>query len=489
MENYKYDIGAYIKKNKPEHLKDSDLADVLKNTWKPDKTYKFESKKFGNQLRMFNVSWFERWTWLAFSSIEKGAFCKFCVLFYKKEYAGKGMHSTPTSLVIQPFTNWKHAIEVFNKHQNTEYHKYSQLKVIEFLKIIDQKQNDVFVQLHKRNEKDIKNNRDILKTITETIELCGHQGIALRGGQDSSELSLKTPVKNDGFRSLLRYRIQSGDNLFLNHIQNCGKNASYISADVKNEVISIISEYIQHKICDKINEGKYFTILADETTDISRIEQFSLCIRYLEKSSNFENDNSYFIKEDFLQFVPVHSTVGLELANTIISTSTGLGINLKYLRGQGYDGAANMRSVFRGVQAIIMQKHPKAIYTHCFAHCLNLCLNDASKVQQVRNTLGIVQEISAFFRVSAKRSYILRQKLEPKAFSGLKKFCETRWVERHESILIFVEGFYEIVCALEEIMSEDNNKVVASLHKSLCDFSFIITVCIMEKVLGLTYFI
>ena len=71
-----------------------------------------------------------------------------------------------------------------------------------------------------------------------------------------------------------------------------------------------------------------------------------------------------------------------------------------------------------------MQKHPKAIYTHCFAHCLNLCLNDASKVQQVRNTLGIVQEISAFFHVSAKRSYILRQKLELKAFSGLKNFVK-----------------------------------------------------------------
>jgi len=38
-------------------------------------------------------------------------------------------------------------------------------------------------------------------------------------------------------------------------------------------------------------------------------------------------------------------------------------------------------------------------------------------------------------------------------------------------------------------MSKDNNKVVASLHKSLCDFLFIITICIIEKVLGLTYFI
>lgn len=41
------------------------------------------------------------------------------------EYAGKGMHSTPTSLVTQPFTNWKHAVEMFNNHQNNDYHKYS----------------------------------------------------------------------------------------------------------------------------------------------------------------------------------------------------------------------------------------------------------------------------------------------------------------------------------------------------------------------------
>ncbi|XP_025192063.1 uncharacterized protein LOC112592266, partial [Melanaphis sacchari] len=180
------------------------------------------AKTFGNQLRMFNISWLQRWSWLAFSNIEKGAFCKYCVLFYKNEYAGKGMHSSPTSLVTQPFCNWKHAIRIFNNHQNNEYHK---------------------------------------------------QGLAVRGGHDFGELGLNSPIKNDGnFRSLLRYRIQSGDNLFLNHIQECNKNASYISANVQNDIVSIISEYIQHSICDKIRKEKYFTILADETTDISHIE-------------------------------------------------------------------------------------------------------------------------------------------------------------------------------------------------------------------------
>lgn len=42
-------------------------------------------------------------------------------------------------------------------------------------------------------------------------------------------------------------------------------------------------KYIQRNICTKIKKVKYFTILADETTDISRIEQFSLCVTFLRK--------------------------------------------------------------------------------------------------------------------------------------------------------------------------------------------------------------
>lgn len=481
----KYDIGAHILKNK-HNLNNFDLTDVLKNIWKPNSAYQFPAKHFGNQYRKFNISWFERWTWLEFSDIEKGAFCKYCVLFYKNECAGKGMNSRPTSLVTQPFDKWKNAVELFNKHQTNEYHKFSTLKAIEFLKVAEQNQNDVFVQLHKRNKKEIETNREILKAIIHTIELCGRQGLALRGDNDSGELELKTPINNDGnFRSLLRYRIQSGDDCFLNHIQNCGKNATYISPDIQNEVISVITTHIQNQICNKINKAKYFTILADETTDISRIEQFSLCVRYLEEIDT----NNYMIREDFLQFVPVHSTVGSELTNILISSLTALGLDLKYARGQGYDGAANMRSEFRGVQGIIMNKYPKALYTHCLSHCLNLCLNDASKLQGIRNTLGTIQGISSCFRTSAKRSNILREKLESKSFSTLKKFCETRWVERHESILIFVEGYFEIVSALEVLMTEENDKVANPLHKSLCTFSFIINICIMEKILGITYFI
>jgi len=134
------------------------------------------------------------------------------------------------------------------------------VKVAEFLKIVDKKQNNVYIQLDKRNESEIKRNRDILKVIIKTIILCGRQGLVpLRGGHDLDSLDLNLPLHNDGnFRALLLYHIDSGDDLFLNHIKNCGKNSTYISTDIQNGLISIIYDQIQTTICNRIKKKTNF---------------------------------------------------------------------------------------------------------------------------------------------------------------------------------------------------------------------------------------
>ena len=43
-------------------------------------------------------------------------------------------------------------------------------------------------------------------------------------------------------------------------------------------------------------------------------------------------------------------------------------LNISMLRGQGYDGASNMRGEFNGLQKKIMDENPHAFYVHCFAH-------------------------------------------------------------------------------------------------------------------------
>jgi len=94
-------------------------------------------------------------------------------------------------------------------------------------------------------------------------------------------------------------------------------------------------------LCD-ISQCKYFSILADEATDVSQTEQLSLAVRFIKDTK---------VHEEFLCFVPVSSTTGKDLASTILTQLSQLGLNLEHMRGQGYDGASNMRGKYRSVQA------------------------------------------------------------------------------------------------------------------------------------------
>lgn len=68
------------------------------------------------------------------------------------------------------------------------------------------------------------------------------------------------------------------------HIEIAQSNALYTSPDIQNELISICGNLILEKLVGRINKSKCFAIMAYETTDISRTEQMSLCIRYIDTS-------------------------------------------------------------------------------------------------------------------------------------------------------------------------------------------------------------
>lgn len=171
--------------------------------------------------------------------------------------------------------------------------------------------------------------------------------------------------------------------------------------------------------------------MADEATDVAGIEQFSLCVRYFDK-------DTIKIREDFLQFVPVTDMSRKGLAQASLECLGNLGVNLNYLRGQGYDGASAMRGLFiNGVQAIIKQSYPLALYIHYCSHSLNLAISDACDVKSIRNAVGIIQIVSSFFNTT-KRQAVLQNSVEQIAPDSektkLKMLCPTRWIERHISI-------------------------------------------------------
>ena len=245
------------------------------------------------------------------------------------------------------------------------------------------------------------------------------------------------------------------------------------------------NKLIVQKIVAKINSVKLFSVLADETSDIAGMEQFSLCVRY------YDNDIKK-IREDFLQFVGVTDLTGKGLANVLMETLANLHIDCNFMIGQGYDGAAAMSGRLHGAQQYVAEKFDLAIYVHCASHSLNLALSDACELPAVRNCMGIINSAYNFFNTPKRQSLLANsiEKLTPKASaSRLKRLCATRWIERHESVNVFVQLQKATVDALE-IMSSWHDKTTSStavqLLGAIRSLEFQVSLKVISKIFAIT---
>ena len=91
-----------------------------------------------------------------------------------------------------------------------------------------------------------------------------------------------------------------------------------------------------------------------------------------------------------------------------------MGLNPKFLRGQAYDGAANMGDIAGGVQAIMKDKlavktgdgNVFALYVQCPPHQIKLVVLRAAQTKppiRTINLFGFVSEIYNFFNYSNRR--------------------------------------------------------------------------------------
>lgn len=69
------------------------------------------------------------------------------------------------------------------------------------------------------------------------------------------------------------------------------------------------------------------------------------------------------MREDFLKFIPVHDVTGKGLTTNLKDNLKEIGLELKYLRGQGYDGAATLSGHFNGVQAHVTKNYHLTIHS------------------------------------------------------------------------------------------------------------------------------
>ena len=98
-----------------------------------------------------------------------------------------------------------------------------------------------------------------------------------------------------------------------------------------------------------------------------------------------------------------------------------------------------------GVASQIIAEEPRALYTHCYGHALNLATQEDSLkgVHLMQNTLDVVYEITKLIKKSPKREVTFRKLKDELAIGspGIHVFCPTRWTVRAEAFHSISENY------------------------------------------------
>ncbi|XP_062152101.1 LOW QUALITY PROTEIN: uncharacterized protein LOC133860528 [Alnus glutinosa] len=277
------------------------------------------------------------------------------------------VHPTQRVFTIDGFRNWKKVRDgkncAFLNHIGKDHNSFNRIaeRSYEDLKNQSQHIQNVFENF---TSEQIANNRLQLKASIEVVRMLAFQGIAFRGRDESVD-----STNRENFLEILNLIVSYNEQI-AEVIAKAQKNASYTSPVIQKEILHIFSTKVNETIRKEIGNAK-FCIIVDEPRDESMNEQMAIVLRFVDKDG--------FVRERFFGLVHVSNTAAATLQNGMYFVLSQHKLAIENIRGQGYDGASNMRGGWNGLQALVSNDCPYAYYIHCFAHRLQLALVAASK--------------------------------------------------------------------------------------------------------------
>jgi len=211
------------------------------------------------------------------------------------------------------------------------------------------------------------------------------------------------------------------------------------------------------------------------------------------------------VVERFLGIKHVKLTTSEALKRAIVEVLSAHGLTIAKIRGQGYDGASNMRGEYNGVQKLIRDENPYAFYIHCFAHQLQLVVVSVSKFcSSIEDFFDYVNMIVSSTSASCKRKDLLidshhtigLNKLESGDISSgrgqhqetsLSRPGDTRWGSYYRTLLRIETMWDSIIEVLQVVHDEERNPSRAGgLVPTMESFSFVFIMKMMLQILRIT---
>ncbi|XKL62880.1 hypothetical protein PGB90_002713 [Kerria lacca] len=169
--------------------------------------------------------------------------------------------------------------------------------------------------------------RVALSKISETVHFLAREGLPFRGSYDAV-----SHIENSKFIHILKLR--AGDVSELKAWLNQSPHHNIIE-----EILKLLADSVLRNILLKVKQSKYFALMLDETSDVSKLEQISITVSYV--------TNDLVIREQFLEFYETKEITTEVLFRTVKDVLTRFDLDINC--DQCYDGAANISGQVSGL--------------------------------------------------------------------------------------------------------------------------------------------
>lgn len=392
-----------------------------------------DSTESSTGIKTCKSKWLHEFRWAEFDNAKNKVFCADCKWGVNHNIAQadvdnyRYIKNAITTWVEVGWDNYNHGRSGMLRHANSKFHRESA-----FGRSVSRTNPVTSRIIDERTQSKLADNRTGLESIFHTILHISRQGQPLRGHTDDKSNFLNT------MKLIGRFNEKVCSWLGRKELSK----VAWLGHDCQNEILGDLSKSLLRDMVKEINEAKYFSIMADETMDITTKEQLSICFRFIDKNLN--------PREVFVGLIDCHKTNAETLHKLLENAMIALGLPIDNCRGQGFDGAAVMSGAVSGVQTRFRNEHPKMLFVHCAGHQINLAVSASLKCHaDCESSLDELEATVRFIANSAKRLGSFEDFCKDSDCENdprkIRPLCPTRWTMRLPALDVFLAKYESVL--------------------------------------------
>ncbi|XP_052212530.1 zinc finger protein 862-like [Dreissena polymorpha] len=435
----------YYRINNEPSLSESSISEreSVQDVASDHETSQPPTKRSKQRASGFDSSWKQDFPWV--TEVEGGMMCSLCIRHMCRP-ARSAIGSAPW--VDVPCT-WI-ARDSLNRHQRTETH--SQAKLLEANRLAPR---NLVGQLEE------------MGCLQKSARIAAFKNLYWLMKQEVPHTTNYLPL-ND----LVKLQ---GCSILAN--MNQGQNNKGESQRFVQEAVLAMGNIIRQDILTQAIDSPWYTIMVDETTDISVISEMTVYIRFLKDGRS---------QTRFLSILPLNDCKAETITTSLTTHLRELHLPLDRMCAFGSDGAPVMVGSKNGVAAQLRKLVPHLINNHCVAHRLALAAGQAANgLTYMLKFKDIIGDLYRFYAKSAVRTRGLHeiQELLQEPDLKLVEAKDVRWLSHDKATTTLRRCLPSIYKSLDREAEERNDARAAGLAKFSQNYQFVLTLHMMCDVL------